>query len=291
MEVLYATDGFDAAVNAGRVMEKMGDRDRLDITVMSVTHRGIPRPRARGTHARSHRRTGAGTQSSWLAPRARSSSLRASAKGHTAEGHPGPEIVRSISGRLVRPRRNGRRQKKLGRKPSARKREFLRAPFLAVVSDDRSRGTAQRRQEPRAHRDRWLARGRLAQFADPSSTVMKVVSVAQEPAPIFFAAPGPSMCRPHRKGTSTRRGTDYMIMRRDWLTVLPPSCITPASMSKDPSWQVIPRAASDEGQSGWVRSSRRRLPRHGARAPGAHGVCQREGSSACESRARWTTAQ
>lgn len=44
MKVLYATDGFEPSIHAGKLLEKIGDKDRLDITVFSVTHAGIPAP-------------------------------------------------------------------------------------------------------------------------------------------------------------------------------------------------------------------------------------------------------
>jgi hypothetical protein len=45
MKVIYATDGFEPALNAGALLEKIGNRDRIDVTVMSVTHAGIPAPK------------------------------------------------------------------------------------------------------------------------------------------------------------------------------------------------------------------------------------------------------
>ena len=44
MKVIYVTDGFEPALDAGALIEKIGDRDRIDVTVMSVTHAGIPAP-------------------------------------------------------------------------------------------------------------------------------------------------------------------------------------------------------------------------------------------------------
>jgi len=44
MKVLYATDGLEPATMAGHLLEKIGDRERIEVTVMSVTHTGIPAP-------------------------------------------------------------------------------------------------------------------------------------------------------------------------------------------------------------------------------------------------------
>ena len=40
MKVLYATDGFEAAEAAARLIDRVADRDKVDLTVMSVTHSG-----------------------------------------------------------------------------------------------------------------------------------------------------------------------------------------------------------------------------------------------------------
>lgn len=54
MRVLYATDGGDAAVAAGRLIETVADRERVQITVASVVPTGVPGLRNVGTALRSH---------------------------------------------------------------------------------------------------------------------------------------------------------------------------------------------------------------------------------------------
>ena len=194
MKVLYATDGFDAAGKAGSVMEKLGDRDRLDITVMSVTHTGIPAPehavlmldpieeRRRDTvdlvDAACEKLVAAGFH----------------VKGHTAEGHPGPEIVRAISDDwfdLVV--MGGSRRSWLGSHLLGSVSSYVlhSSPWPVMIVHEAL---------PSADNGRVLigtdgSRGAeftiamLAQFADPSSTAMKVVSVVQDPAPRSFAVP------------------------------------------------------------------------------------------------------
>jgi len=96
MKVIYATDGFEPALNAGALLEKIGDRSRIDVTVMSVTHAGIPAPKHMPILLDP-------------APSRRADTLKIvdgaveklmaagfKARGHTVEGHPGQEIVRVV---------------------------------------------------------------------------------------------------------------------------------------------------------------------------------------------------
>jgi nucleotide-binding universal stress UspA family protein len=44
MKVLYATDGLPAAFEALRLLERVADRERVQVAVISVTHAGVPAP-------------------------------------------------------------------------------------------------------------------------------------------------------------------------------------------------------------------------------------------------------
>ena len=96
MKVLYATDGFDPAIQAGALLEKIGDRDRIDVTVMSVTHSGIPAPE----HVPimldpvPSRREDTLEIVDGAVDRLLHAGFKAA--GRTAEGHPGQEIVRVV---------------------------------------------------------------------------------------------------------------------------------------------------------------------------------------------------
>jgi nucleotide-binding universal stress UspA family protein len=96
MKVLYATDGFAPALDAERLLTRLASRERAEVTVMSVTHAGVPALE----HAvlvldpieeRRH-------QSIEIVDAA-VERLRAagfSATGRTGEGQPGPEILQAV---------------------------------------------------------------------------------------------------------------------------------------------------------------------------------------------------
>jgi nucleotide-binding universal stress UspA family protein len=44
MKVLYATDGLPSAFEALRLLERVADRGRVQVTAISVTHAGVPAP-------------------------------------------------------------------------------------------------------------------------------------------------------------------------------------------------------------------------------------------------------
>ena len=96
MKVLYATDGFEPAIHAGELLEKIGDKERLDVTVFSVTHAGIPAPEhvlLQIDPLPSRRKDTLGIVDAAV-ERLLSEGFKA--KGHTGEGHPGQEIVRAV---------------------------------------------------------------------------------------------------------------------------------------------------------------------------------------------------
>jgi len=96
MKVLFATDGFEPALDAGALIEKIGDRDRIDVTVMSVTHAGIPAPEHMPLMLDpvASRREDTLEIVDGAVSRLLNAGLKAA--GRTAEGHPGQEIVRVV---------------------------------------------------------------------------------------------------------------------------------------------------------------------------------------------------
>ncbi|HYN35633.1 MAG TPA: universal stress protein [Actinomycetota bacterium] len=195
MKVLYATDGFDPAVNAGSVLEKIGDRDRLDVTAMSVTHTGIPAPE----HAAlmldpvEARRKDTVALVDAACEKLVAAGFRA--KGRVGEGHPGPEIVRAVEDDwydlvvMGAAGRNWPGSRVLG---SVSSYVLHNSPWSVMivhealphegkssvlVGTDDSRGTA-------------FTIHTLTQFADPNVTTVKVVSAFADRSPAFFAVPG-----------------------------------------------------------------------------------------------------
>lgn len=96
MKVLYPTDGLVPADEAGRLLQRIGDRERLEVTVLSVTHAGIPAPE----HALFQIDPLPGRRSDSVAiVDAAVETLRAEgfhASGRVSEGHPGQEILRAV---------------------------------------------------------------------------------------------------------------------------------------------------------------------------------------------------
>ncbi|MGH2826938.1 MAG: universal stress protein [Actinomycetota bacterium] len=94
MKVLYAGDGFEPALEAATLLEKIGDRDRIDVTVMSVTPIGLPAPQHLPLMLDPvpSRREDTLAIVDGAVERLRGAGFKAT--GRTAEGHPGQEIVR-----------------------------------------------------------------------------------------------------------------------------------------------------------------------------------------------------
>ena len=129
MRVLYATDGFESAIDAGVLLEKIGDRDRIDITVMSVTHRGVPAPEHLPLMLDPLPSRQEDTVS--IVDGAVEKLLEAGCKatGRTAEGHPGQEIVRVVGATDARA---GPEARGHGRDSPARRR--IREPAAHVAT-------------------------------------------------------------------------------------------------------------------------------------------------------------
>jgi nucleotide-binding universal stress UspA family protein len=96
MKVLYASDGFEAAIDAGRLLGKIADKQRIKVTVLSVTHRRVP--------ALEHLPVmldplASRREDSLEIVNVAASQLNAAGfevRGQTAEGHPGQEIVHAV---------------------------------------------------------------------------------------------------------------------------------------------------------------------------------------------------
>jgi len=101
MLVLFATDGGDAAVDAAALVESVADRERTQITIVSVATAGIPSLRYADDALRSseERRV--------LAEKATSDASDAlgnagfDTETMVAEGHPGREIINAAQQRAV----------------------------------------------------------------------------------------------------------------------------------------------------------------------------------------------
>lgn len=195
MKVLYATDGLDAAINAGNVLEKMGDRDRLDVTVMSVAHTGVPAPE----HAvymldsLEDRRKDTIRLIDAVCEKLVAAGFRT--EGRTAEGHPGPEIVRAIEDEwfdLVVMGGGGRTWLGSHLLGSVSSYVLHSSPWSVMIVHESLPSSEKSRVLVGTDGSRGAAftRAMLARFADPASTLMKVVSVAQQATPMLYAGLG-----------------------------------------------------------------------------------------------------
>lgn len=195
MKVLYATDGFDPAVDAGQVLERIADRDRVEITVMSVTHAGIPSPEhfPLMLDAAAARRKDTIAIVDAAAEKLVAAGFRAT--GRTAEGHPGQEIVTAITedwyDLVVM---GGGRRTWLGNHLLGSVSSYVlhSSPWSVLIvhecrpSDDRARilfGADGSRGAEFTIRT-------IERFADRDRTQIEVASVAPHPIPFFVPAPG-----------------------------------------------------------------------------------------------------
>src|SRR5687768_11997083 len=92
VKVLFATDGFDSAIQAGQLLERIGDTGRIEVTVMSVTHAGIPAPEHMPLMLDPLPFRREATLAIVDAAVGKLHAAGFKAWGHAAEGHPGQEI-------------------------------------------------------------------------------------------------------------------------------------------------------------------------------------------------------
>lgn len=96
MKILYATDGSEPAYAAGDAIETLVDPERNEITVLSVTQIGMPAVDGMPyilDDLRDRRENALATVDQ-TAARLQAAGFKV--RGHTAEGHPGREIVRLV---------------------------------------------------------------------------------------------------------------------------------------------------------------------------------------------------
>lgn len=195
MKVLYATDGFDPAMEAGQVLEKVADKDRVEVTVMSVTHAGLPSPE----HALMMLDAVAGRRKDTIAivdaavEKLAAAGFRAT--GRTAEGHPGQEVVDAVSedwyDLVVM---GGGRRTWLGNRLLGSVSTYVlhSSPSSVLIvhestpGDDRARILVGADGSPGAN----FTLRTIERFADRDRARIEVVSVAPLPAPFFVPAPG-----------------------------------------------------------------------------------------------------
>ena len=197
MKILYATDGFEPSIDAGTLLEKIGDKDRIDVTVMSVTHTGIPAPEhiPLMLDPEPSRRKDTLEIVDGAVERLRGAGFDAT--GRTAEGHPGQEIVRLVEkdwyDLIVMGSGN---------------RTWLGAHLLGSVSSyvlhtspwsvlvvhevptDDGRGRVLVGTD--GSRGAEFTIETLARFADPSQADMTVISVIPLDSPLLVPSPGPT---------------------------------------------------------------------------------------------------
>lgn len=96
MKVLLATDGFDPALDAAELLERIADPARVSVTVMSVTPTGIPAPGYAPLmlDGLSERREQSAALVDGLAEIIRRSGF--AVRGLVAEGHPAEEIIHAL---------------------------------------------------------------------------------------------------------------------------------------------------------------------------------------------------
>jgi len=96
MKVLFATDALPASLRAGELLAKLGDRDRIEVTVLSVTPAGIPTLAQLPLHLDDLDTRRAQTIEIVDAAVAHLRAAGFTAAGATGEGSPGREIVNAV---------------------------------------------------------------------------------------------------------------------------------------------------------------------------------------------------
>lgn len=197
MKVLYATDGFEPAIEAGALLEKIGDRDRIDVTVMSVTPTGLPAPEHLSLMLDpipTRREDSLGIVDGTV-ERLLGAGFKAT--GRTAEGHPGQEIVRLVEKDwydlivMGSGNRTWLGARLLG---SVSIYVLHSSPWSVLVAHEALPG------EGKGHvlvgtdgsRGADFTVETLARLADPTRTDMTVVSVVPSNSPLLMPVPGPT---------------------------------------------------------------------------------------------------
>ena len=193
MKVLYATDGFEPAIQSGQLLAKIGDRARIDVTVMSVTHAGMPAPEHLPLVLDPLVSRRKDTLEIADAAVAKLLSAGFTARGHTAEGHPGQEIVRAVEEDwydLVVLGAGGRSW--LGNRLLGSVSTYVlhSSPWSVLIVHEASEGEHGRVLiGTDGSRGADFTVATLARWADPARTEMKVVSVVPSNSPLLFTGP------------------------------------------------------------------------------------------------------
>jgi len=193
MKVLYATDGFEPAIQAGQLLAKIGDKARIDVTVMSVTHAGMPAPEHLPLVLDPLVSRRKATLEIVDAAVAKLQSAGFTARGHTAEGHPGQEIVRAVEEDwydLVVLGAGGRSW--LGNRLLGSVSTYVlhSSPWSVLIVHEASEGEHGRVLiGTDGSRGADFTVATLARWADPARTEMKVVSVVPSNSPLLFTGP------------------------------------------------------------------------------------------------------
>jgi len=197
MKVLYATDGLEPAIDAGTLLERIGDRNRIDVTVMSVTHSGIPAPEHMPIMLDPIPSRREDTLEIVDGAVAKLLNAGFKAAGCTAEGHPGQEIVRLVEkdwyDLIVTGSGNSTW---LGARLLGSVSTYLlhSSPWSVLIAHEALPGDGKGRVLVGADGSRGaeFTVETLARFADPERTEITVVSVVPLNSALLMPVPGPT---------------------------------------------------------------------------------------------------
>lgn len=201
MKVLYATDGFEPAIEAGQFLERIGDKARIDVTVMSVTHAGVPAPEHIPIMLDPLPARRDDTLAIVDAAVEKLISAGFKAGGHIAEGHPGQEIVRAVENDwydLVVVGAGGTSW--LGSRLLGSVSTYVlhSSPWSVLIVHEALLGNEKVRVLVGAD-DSWGADftiNTLARFAEPARTEITVASVVPSHSPMLFPVAGAAYVLP-----------------------------------------------------------------------------------------------
>ena len=195
MKVLCATDGFKPALQASQLLQRIGSKDRIEITVMSVTHTGIPAPEHMPLMLDPLPSRREDTLAIVDAAVEKLVAAGFKAGGHTAEGHPGQEIVRSVEedwfDLIVM---GGGRRSWLGNRLLGSVSTYVlhSSPWSVLIVHEALSEGGEGRVLVGADGSRGsdFTISALARFADPAGTKIAVISVVPPYSPLLFPDPG-----------------------------------------------------------------------------------------------------
>jgi nucleotide-binding universal stress UspA family protein len=194
VKVLYATDGFKPALQASQLLQRICAKDRIEITVMSVTHTGIPAPEHMPLMLDPLPSRREDTLAIVDAAVEKLLAAGFKARGHTAEGHPGQEIVRAVEedwyDLIVM---GGGRRSWLGSRLLGSVSTYVlhSSPWSVLIVHETLSEGGEGRVLVGADGSRGsdFTISTLARFADPARTKITVVSVVPPHSPLLFPDP------------------------------------------------------------------------------------------------------